>query len=97
MIEKKVGIIENIVGLWDSRIHETKPEPEIVFNKDDKRGVIIGYNEYEIIVEWEINGKRPQTMVRDIKDIKFKFVEDYNKYLKVFELIKKRKERRKGI
>jgi hypothetical protein len=97
LIENKGGITHTVVGLWDTRIHAAKPEPEIVFDKDGKRGVILAYNEYEIIVEWDVEGKKSQSMIRNIEDLKFKFFEDYRKYLKVFELIQKHQKRQKGV
>lgn len=88
--ENKNGPVENIVGLWDARIHELKVEPIVVYEKSSGRaGVIVSYNDFEVVVEWEVDGIRSQTFVRDINDLEFKFTEDFKKFCKVFKVISK--------
>jgi hypothetical protein len=76
-------------GLWDNRRHGFKPLPEIVYRViDNIKGFIIGYNEFEILVEWVYNGVRQQAVtVKDGSTIKFEFVEDYNKYKRILKYV----------
>lgn len=81
-----------IEGLWDVRRHEHKVEPVIIYRGDIK-GYIVGFNEYEILVDWEIDGSRsPTTPVSDVDGISFEFNEDLKKYSKLFDTIRKRRK-----
>lgn len=79
-----------IEGLWDQRRHADKPEPEIVYKKADPKckGYIVGHNEYEVLVSWVDKETLRQGIgvpVRVFDDLVFEFVEDAEKYAKIFE------------
>jgi hypothetical protein len=77
-------------GLWDSRRHEFKQMSEVVFDKSGKKGVILGHNEWEVVVGWVHSGKIGVGVpVRNPDELTFMFVEDFVKYKKIFELVRK--------
>ena len=41
-----------IEGLWDERRHATKQPLKVVYS-GDRRGIITGHNEFEIIIHWD--------------------------------------------
>lgn len=76
-------------GLWDNRRHSFKPMPEVVYRvSDDVKGFIVGYNEFEILVEWVYNGVRQQAItIKDGTAVRFEFTEDYNKYKRILKYV----------
>lgn len=79
--------VQSIVGLWDSRIHELKNEPRIVFDVAGNKGVVTAWNEFEVVVDWDIDGKKVTSMVKKFDDLRFKFAEDFKEFRKIFRLI----------
>jgi hypothetical protein len=72
-------------GLWDCRRHTHHPDPEIIY-KDGVRGYIVGCNQFEFLVEWEINGIRSFAVpVNNLCGIDFEFEEDFKKYSKLLK------------
>ena len=83
--------LAEIHGLWNNRIHLTKQKPIIVY-RNGMQGYIVGYNDFEVFVQWcdPITGERGiPSPVRSIVDVAFEFVEDFNKYSRVFANIKR--------
>lgn len=79
-----------IEGLWDTRRHAERPEPEIVYKKADPKckGYIVGHNEFEVIVSWEDGETLRRGIgvpVRVFSDLIFEFTEDAEKYAKIFD------------
>jgi hypothetical protein len=79
--------VNEIVGLWDARRHEHKPEPPIVFDKESrKEGVITDYSGVELWVKWSDGRIEP---ISDGDRIEFKYIEDFRKYSRIFNRGKK--------
>lgn len=79
-----------VVGVWDERIHATKQLGVIVYD-GNRKGYIVGYNEWEVQVQWEDNGVRSISVpVRDVGSLRFQFEDDSRKYLPIFSNILKR-------
>lgn len=73
-----------IDGPWDNDRHHFISPPEIVFDRDDVIGHIIGYNEFEIVISWFVNGKFGIGVPYSrLNNIRFKYFEDFKKYSKV--------------
>jgi len=93
---KKDSAIE-IVGLWDSRKHETRQEPVIVTHKlSNEKGYIVGWNEYEVLIEWIDNrteDRKIATPVKEMDLLEFKFIEDFDKFEIIFNMIAKNRRR----
>lgn len=85
------GMCDEVDGLWDSARHTTQELPVIVHRVGvpESVGFIVGSNEFEVLVEWEVDGVRslPEP-VRDGALLCFEFVEDFNRYRKIFSKIK---------
>jgi len=75
--------IDLIMGLWDARIHEFKKDPIIVF-KGDRKGVIVEYNEFEVVVQW-CDDPKSRSLIREIDEISFKYMEDFKLFKRVFD------------
>lgn len=87
-----------IYGLWDQRIHETIQKPVTVTKKDDSdvKGYIVGWNAYEVMIEWinKETGLRDLAIpVKDRNLIEFEFFEDEKQFRKVFETVAKNNKR----
>lgn len=95
-IENTRGVTTfQIVGLWDARRHEHKPEPPIVTDTSSHiTGVITSHNEFEIWVKWE-NGKHEP--ISDRARIEFKYIEDNKMYSKIFDRVEARKNVKKVL
>jgi hypothetical protein len=81
-------------GLWNARRHQFKPSPVIVYKASDPRcrGYIVGNNEWEVWVEWEVGGTGRRSLpepIRDIQKLVFEYYEDFNRYSKTFSKIQK--------
>lgn len=94
-----------IEGIWDSRRHITRQPPEVV---ELIKGpaiclgcscYICGYNQHEV----SVHCSRRDTgvfvgvaYIKNFEDIKFKYIEDYEKYSKIFSNIEDRSKQRLG-
>lgn len=82
---EKVGEKEIINGLWDTRKHSISKPPCWVY-KEGKRGIIVGYNKYEIVISWESSTGRNIFLLESMKSldgVTFEFEEDFRKYIKI--------------
>lgn len=77
----------NVVGLWDRRRHFVQQPPVVVYNSGGRRGVVVGRNEFEVLVRWD--GEVLGCPVRRFEDLRFEFVEDEQEYRVIFSKIKK--------
>jgi hypothetical protein len=81
--------IEQLDGLWDARRHVFREPPERVLILG-KKAVIVGHNEWEVFVAPLIGGDPGSPIpIKKLSDLEFEFVEDYNKYKKIFGMIEK--------
>ena len=85
---KYVDKIRQFDGLWNERRHAPDEHPKIVYRDDakgfDEKGYIVGYNKYEILVQWEDvkSEKRSiETPHSSLVGIRFEYDED-EKYFK---------------
>jgi hypothetical protein len=79
--------VEQLDGLWDTRRHSFREPPERVLILG-KKAVIVGNNEWEVLVAPVIGGVPGVAIpIRKLDDLEFEFVEDYNKYKKIFGMI----------
>ena len=76
-----------IEGLWDARKHIIDKPPVIVYKSDKTRGIIVGRNEYEILVKWD--NSSITCPVRNINELIFKYIEDFQEYKFIFSKIRK--------
>jgi hypothetical protein len=79
-------------GLWDARKHEVSKPPVIVIGRDGRKGIILGYNEWEICVGWIDNTGKVGVAVpiRNPDELEFQFVEDFKSFKKIIELVKRK-------
>lgn len=72
-------------GLWDDRKHRIEKESVILFRGTEK-GYVVGWNKYELIVQWGENGIRStQEPLKSLDGIVFKYDEDDRYYRKLLE------------
>ena len=75
--------IGKLAGLWDDRIHSLKEEPVIV-RSGNKSGVVVGYNSFELVVEWREGGiMTGRSIIKKLDNIIFDFEEDFIKFNKL--------------
>ena len=90
-ISNKNSSIVEIVGLWDKRKHETKQEGVIIKHKETgEYGHIVGWNEYEVLIEWINKDTEERELARPFHNfdlLDFKFIEDYNHFKKIFKMV----------
>jgi hypothetical protein len=92
----KPGRMDEIDGLWDAGRHVTK-QPLIVVHNGDVKGFVVGYNDFEVLVEWcdKLTGARLLAApVRSMNDLRFEFIEDHKLFFKVFSNIHKNERKR---
>ena len=79
LVARRNDKVGEVVGLWDVRAHGFVAEPEVVYDVVGNKGVIVGFNEFEVVVVWFKDGVRGVGVpVRG--GLRFEFVEDYVKY-----------------
>lgn len=71
-------------GLWDERRHAPDEYPPVVY-KTGKRGYIVEYNKFEILVQWEdeFGNRSPPRPCRTLEGLRFEFEEDEKKFTRL--------------
>jgi hypothetical protein len=75
-------------SLWDDCKHIFKSDPVFIY-KGDRKGVIVGYNEFEVLVQWfNDDGSRSlQEPLNNVSELGFEFIEDFRRFSKIFSNI----------
>lgn len=79
--------VEQLDGLWDARRHSFREPPErvLIFGR---KAVVVGHNEWEVLVAPLVGGEPGVAVpVKKLCDLEFEFVDDFNKYSKIFRMI----------
>ena len=68
------------IELWDRRKYTYEPDKAVVY-KEGIKGVIVGYNKYEILVLFDGENVRESCQYSDLK---FEYADDYRKFRRMY-------------
>ena len=86
-VENDIKTVDRIFeGLWNELRHGKGEYPCIVYSLLGRRGYIVGYNKWEILVQWEDEFmNRGLSEPTEFDFLKFEYEQDYKKFKRMFK------------